>query len=357
MEKINFNNHITTEDKRKFKGIWCDAHLWFYDGLNVMEKMFYLEIDSLDNERGCFASNDHFAKFSGLSKSRCSEIIKSLEEKGAITIDIVYKVKNGKISKQVDCRIIRIIQKWIRNIRNEYENQCDEIAEKKRSERKIVEPPSDIKNVVCDEEMSNQDPIRKTEGVEKSTENTLFDNSKGVFEKPKTLFGKPKDKEYRLKNTLLNKDDDDLQMSNIQINQSSDDLDAQFRKIFKDDWNSFVKKHIKTFTVKRCEKFRTLLEQFSVQIVVEALERCKNSEYLINNMEFDFFINEDNFVKILEGKYDNKKNTNPVSLSRFTNISNRGTNYNKVAEVETIYNDFKSGRITEQEYFKALESM
>ena len=64
---------------RDFKGIWIPKKIWLNKDLNVMEKLFLVEIDSLDNADGCFASNAHFSEFFGLSKNRCSEIIKSLE--------------------------------------------------------------------------------------------------------------------------------------------------------------------------------------------------------------------------------------------------------------------------------------
>ena len=53
---------------RAFKGIWIPAEVWLNDGLSVMEKLFLVEIDSLDNDSGCFASNAHFAEFFDISK-------------------------------------------------------------------------------------------------------------------------------------------------------------------------------------------------------------------------------------------------------------------------------------------------
>ena len=105
---------------RKFKGIWIPEYLWFYNGLSLNEKFFYLEIDSLDNEDGCYASNDYFSRFSGLSKSRCSEIIKSLEQKGIIAVTVYYKMKGGKPTKEVEKRVIRVNPNWERELRAEY---------------------------------------------------------------------------------------------------------------------------------------------------------------------------------------------------------------------------------------------
>lgn len=101
--------------QRDFKGIWIPKEIWISTDLKVMEKLLLVEIDSLDNEDGCFASNEHFSKFFSLSKNRCSEIIKSLEEKGYIEIKYVYHNDSKAIAKRV-IKCIRNIDRGIRNI-------------------------------------------------------------------------------------------------------------------------------------------------------------------------------------------------------------------------------------------------
>ena len=85
--------------ERDFKGIWIPKNIWLNKDLNVMEKIFLVEIDSLDNDNGCFASNDYFSDFFELSKNRCSEIIKQLEKKGFINITYQYKSGTKAIEK------------------------------------------------------------------------------------------------------------------------------------------------------------------------------------------------------------------------------------------------------------------
>lgn len=103
--------------QRGFKGIWIPAEIWLAKDLNITEKVFLVEIDSLDNADGCFASNDYFAKFFNLSKNRCSEIIKALEKKQYLTIS--YKYKPG--TKQIEQRILKLTNKYlcIRKIEDE----------------------------------------------------------------------------------------------------------------------------------------------------------------------------------------------------------------------------------------------
>ncbi|MDD6761159.1 MAG: conserved phage C-terminal domain-containing protein [Turicibacter sp.] len=110
---------------RAFKGIWIPKEIWLSTDLKVMEKLVLVEIDSLDNEEGCFASNDHFSKFFSLSKNRCSEIIKSLEKKGYITIEYVYQQGSKAISKRV-IKCVRNIDNPIRKTEEGYsENRED----------------------------------------------------------------------------------------------------------------------------------------------------------------------------------------------------------------------------------------
>jgi hypothetical protein len=53
-----------------------------------MEKVLFVEIHSLDNERGCYASNRHFAQFFGVSERQIRTYIASLKEKGFVTVTI-----------------------------------------------------------------------------------------------------------------------------------------------------------------------------------------------------------------------------------------------------------------------------
>ena len=86
---------------RDFKGIWIPKEIWLSKDLTLQEKVFLVEISSLDNENGCFASNGHFADFFGISKTRVSLVIKSLINKGYIISDIIYKEGSKEILKRV----------------------------------------------------------------------------------------------------------------------------------------------------------------------------------------------------------------------------------------------------------------
>ena len=94
----------TSENNRKFKGVWIPAKYWLDEDLTIMEVVLITEIDSLDGENGCFASNKHFADFLGVTASRASQLIKNLSEKGYISVS--YNTQNN-----VTQRVIRVFRK------------------------------------------------------------------------------------------------------------------------------------------------------------------------------------------------------------------------------------------------------
>ena len=57
---------------RNFLGIWIPKNVYLNNKLSWLEKILLVEIESLDNERGCFASNDYFADFLGVTKTTIS---------------------------------------------------------------------------------------------------------------------------------------------------------------------------------------------------------------------------------------------------------------------------------------------
>lgn len=90
------------ENKRAFKGIWIPKEVWESKELTLQQKVMLVEIDSLDNDDGCFASNKYFSDFFGISSGRVSQIINNLIDKGYL------KVEYQKKDKQILGRIMKI---------------------------------------------------------------------------------------------------------------------------------------------------------------------------------------------------------------------------------------------------------
>lgn len=95
---------ISLRVNRGFKGIWIPKEIWLNTNLTMQEKVFLVEIDSLDNEGGCTAGNQYFAEFFGISKTRVSLVIQNLISKGYITSKLIYK----EGSKQILYRVLKI---------------------------------------------------------------------------------------------------------------------------------------------------------------------------------------------------------------------------------------------------------
>ncbi len=111
---------------RRFEGIWIPRDVWLCNDLSIMEKVFLVEIQSLDNEEGCYANNQYFSDFFGVGKTRCSQIINSLKEKELIKIELV---KNGKqivkrIIKVDEFRVFNFLKGGIENIKGGYLEKC-----------------------------------------------------------------------------------------------------------------------------------------------------------------------------------------------------------------------------------------
>lgn len=74
------------DEKREFRGIWFPASVWLDKNLSAIEKFILMEIDSLDGEKGCYASNKYLAEFCQCGESTVSRAITKLRELGYIRI-------------------------------------------------------------------------------------------------------------------------------------------------------------------------------------------------------------------------------------------------------------------------------
>ena len=119
-------------EERQFKGIWIPKEIWLTNELSLQEKVILVEIESLeDEEKGCFASNNYFAKFFNLTPSRVSQIINLLVQKQYLNVEYI---KDGK---QIKERIIKIkrppypqvfnkLNRGIKYIKGGYLENCED---------------------------------------------------------------------------------------------------------------------------------------------------------------------------------------------------------------------------------------
>jgi Helix-turn-helix domain len=101
---------------RDFKGVWIPKEIWLSENLSLMEKVLFVEIHSLDNERGCYASNDYFGRFFGVSGRQIRTYISSLKEKGFVTLTIYDR--NKRVIRTAG-RFRRVSKGEIKDIQNQ----------------------------------------------------------------------------------------------------------------------------------------------------------------------------------------------------------------------------------------------
>lgn len=98
------NAEVVKPNQRDFKGVFIPKEIWCNPELTGDEKMMWGEIYALDNDFGCIASNEHFMEiFSFANERKAQRLIKSLKDKGYVTVEI---------DKRKDDRIIRVVGKF-----------------------------------------------------------------------------------------------------------------------------------------------------------------------------------------------------------------------------------------------------
>ena len=105
------------EMSREFLGVWISREVWLDERLSMIEKGILTEIVSLDNEFGCTASNEYFAKF-----CQCSERTVSTSIKKLIELDYIYVESfNGRV-RILRSRLEKIARQTRKNCKAESQN-------------------------------------------------------------------------------------------------------------------------------------------------------------------------------------------------------------------------------------------
>lgn len=94
--------------EREFKGVWIPKEIWLSKDLSMLEKVLLVEIDSLDNDKHCIASNEYFAEFCNCGTATITRAISHLKELGLIE-ELPYNGKHRTI------RVIKMISQTNQN--------------------------------------------------------------------------------------------------------------------------------------------------------------------------------------------------------------------------------------------------
>lgn len=144
--------------ERDFKGIWIPSHVWLDERLNALEKVILAEIDSLDGEHGCWASNDYISQFCQCSASKVSKAVSKLTELGYIRVESFNgrsRVLRSSLAKN-DRQTSRICETDEQNL---LQSNINNKIENKSEKRKRFTPPSvDEVRAYCQERKNGIDP-------------------------------------------------------------------------------------------------------------------------------------------------------------------------------------------------------
>jgi DNA-binding transcriptional ArsR family regulator len=110
---------------RDFKGVWIPKDIWLSRDLSLLEKVLFVEIHSLDNERGCFASNAHFANFFDIHPRRIAAHIASLRDKGYLTV--VVTNHNDRVIR-TDGKYARVPDMAVRDLQKQHPSLVDKFS-------------------------------------------------------------------------------------------------------------------------------------------------------------------------------------------------------------------------------------
>lgn len=92
---------------RHFKGVWIPRSLYLDKNLTPTDKILLAEIDSLDAEDGCIASNQYLAEFLGVEEGTLRNLLTKLKKAGRI---VVVKGESRRIYVDTPERSIRTVE-------------------------------------------------------------------------------------------------------------------------------------------------------------------------------------------------------------------------------------------------------
>jgi len=92
---------IKLPEGRDFKGIWLSAERYLDTNLSLIEIIILSEVESFQKRGECYASNQHFADFLGISENRIKHIIPDLVERGYLDSVSVFNQEKQKKERKL----------------------------------------------------------------------------------------------------------------------------------------------------------------------------------------------------------------------------------------------------------------
>ena len=234
------------------------ANVRYDEKLPMGARMLYGELTALANEKGyCWATNSYFAELYNVTTTTISNWITKLEKQGHIHREIIYK----KGSKEIEERRI-----YITPIKNNFNTP--------------------IKNF--------------GEGIKEN-------------------FNTPIKENFKENNTVSNNTSNITE--DIVSPSSKDKNNTPYKEIVK-AYNDICKSlpSVKVISDKRKDKMRVVYREIGdINKFIEVFQKAEKSDFLSGRngkwggCNFDWLINYNNFIKVIEGTYDNRNVNNGSS--------------------------------------------
>lgn len=255
-------------EKPNYFGI-LPANVRYDKNLKPMEKILYTEISSLTNKDGyCYATNSYFSKLYEVHKNTVGNWINNLVKRGYLKSVIIY-------------------EKGTKNI---------------QERRLYITTPTNEKTDTSINKKIDTCQSKNLEGINKKIDTPINE--------------KIEDNNTSINNTSL-----------LLNNNNNIHVKNEFSRVCEEIKNKWIKiayefdlsgKQLK-INDKRKRVINNLLKEYSLEEMLQAMGKIRTSNFLQGNnktgwqISFDWFTNKSNFLKVLEGNYDDKENENTGS--------------------------------------------
>lgn len=158
-----------------------------------------------------------------------------------------------------------------------------------------------------------------TNDVTNSVTNTLPKCDQYVTNPKEKVSPTPPLKENNIYNNKENSSNEELKKGKLSSPTSSERMDwGAFMQTFNDMLAPAVPK-IQTMSESRRQRVKAIVKEFGKTSIMTAFEKIRTSDFLMGHnktgwhCDFDWIFKKNNFIKILEGNYDNGASNNQIN--------------------------------------------
>ncbi len=229
---------MTEKQERDFKGVWIKKELYLTKDLSWMEKILYTEIDSLSKEKGCYASNEHFADFLNVKNCTVSNAISKLKTLGLIKLESFDGRK--RVLRSCPDNIEKMESRVLKNRKQGFKNHTQKntsINTSKDSLSSLRKEDKESKSGICCQTSDSVNPPPRP-SLDTASKDVLATADNEVLEKENN---KSLAKEHTpIKNNRPTKDDSILPWKKLPAKQLEYEHASDEARSLVEDWNELT---------------------------------------------------------------------------------------------------------------------